>query len=94
MERVYCNTLILKEVAAELGLPIEVVKEIVSVQTEYTKQTIEQGTYDSIRWPYLGIFKSKPKEVMMLNHLAGMTPEQQKEFKRDVRTGKIKLWKK
>jgi hypothetical protein len=38
------------------------------------------------------VFKSKPKEVQMLEHLKGMTPEQQREFKIAVRTKKIKLF--
>jgi len=96
MERVICNTVILKEVATELGLPLETVKNMINSQSEYTKTVIEQGSFDSVRWPYLGIFKSKPKEVQILSHLQGMTPEQQTEFKFKVRTGKIKLntWEK
>ena len=91
MERIICNPIILREVSQELGLPLETVKLIVNSQSEYTKSVIEQGIFDSVRWPYLGIFKSKPKEVQMLTHLQGMTPEQQADFKRKVRTGKIKL---
>jgi hypothetical protein len=96
MERVICNTVILKEVANELGLPLETVKNMVNAQSEYTKLVIEQGSFDSVRWPYLGVFKSKPKEVQILSHLQGMTPEQQADFKFKVRTGKIKLntWEK
>ncbi len=96
MERIICNTVILKEVATELGLPLETVKNMVNSQSEYTKLVIEQGSFDSVRWPYLGVFKSKPKEVQILAHLQGMTPEQQAEFKFKVRTGKIKLntWEK
>jgi len=90
-EKVFCNTIILKEVAEELGLPLSTVKAMVNAQSEYTKIVMESDTYDSIRWPYLGVFKSKPKEVQMINHLRGMTPEQQKEFKIAVRTKRIKL---
>lgn len=91
MERTFCNIIILKEVAAELGLPLSTVRAIIDSQSEYTKVVMESGSYDSIRWPYLGVFKSKPKEVQMINHLKGMTPEQASEFKKKVRTGKIKL---
>jgi len=96
MERIICNPVILKEVSTELGLPLETVKNIVNSQSEFTKFIIEQGAFDSVRWPYLGIFKSKPKEVQILTHLQGMTPEQQADFKHKVRTGKIKLntWEK
>ena len=91
MERTFCNIVVMKEVADELGLPLEAVKNIISSQSEYTKVVMESDTFDSIRWPYLGVFKSKPKEVQMINHLKGMNPEQATEFKKLVRTGKIKL---
>lgn len=96
MERVVCNQIILREVASELGLPLETVKDIVNFQSEYTKEVMESNSFDSVRWPYLGVFKSKPKEVQMINHLRGMTPEQQAEFKKAVRTKQIILnqWEK
>jgi len=90
-ERIFCNISVLKEVAGELGLTLEQTKKIIESQSEYTAIVMASDTYDSIRWPYLGVFKSKPKEVQMINHLRGMTPEQQKEFKIAVRTRKIKL---
>jgi len=91
MERVVVNTIVIKEVATYLGLTVEQVKQIVTCQSEYTKEVMESGSFDSVRWPYLGIFKSKPKEVQMLSHLKGLTKEQAEEFKKAVRTGKIKL---
>lgn len=91
MERVLCNSIILKEVAKELGLKVETVKKIVNTQSEFTKHVMESNTFDSVRWPYLGIFKSKPKEVQILSHLRGMTKEQQEQFKKEVRTGKFKI---
>ena len=91
MSKVTCNAQILTEVAGELGLPRKVVEEIVSSQFEFVKNTIEGNTYDSVRLAYLGTFKSKPKEVQILNYLRGMTPDQQVEFKRQVRQGKFKI---
>lgn len=95
MERIFCNPLIIAEVALELGLPKKVVEEMINCQSEYTKVVMESNTFDNIRWPYLGVFKSKPKEIQMLQYLSGMTPEQAAQFKKDVRTGRIKLdaWK-
>ena len=94
--RTLCNPIIIKEVAQELGLPKEKVKAMVDAQSEYTAIVMASGSFDHIRWPYLGVFRSKPKEVQMLNHLQGMTPEQQREFKIAVRTRKIILnhWEK
>lgn len=95
MERIFCNDIIIREVAQELGLPVETVKNMIASQSEYTKIVIESNTFDFVRWPYLGIFKSKPKEIQMLQYLQGMTPDQARQFKKDVRTGKIRLdaWK-
>lgn len=91
MDRIFCNPVTLKEVSTELGLPLKDVKEIIDCQSEFTKQIIESGTFDNIRWPYLGIFKSKTKEIQMINYLKGMNPIQAEAFKKAVRTGKIKL---
>lgn len=96
MDRITCNEQVLNEVAKELGLDIKLVKSIIDSQSEYTKNIMESNSFDSIRWPYFGVFKSKPKEVQMLSYLAGMTPEQQRDFKRAVRTKQIILnhWEK
>lgn len=90
-EKQFCNQLALADTAKELGLPLKVVREIVDTQSEYVRIVMESGSFDSIRLAYLGIFRSKPKEIQMINHLKGMTPEQAKEFKKAVRTGKIRL---
>lgn len=96
MERKLCNDNCIKETAKELGLTTKQVKEIVDVQSQYIKYIIENGFFDSVRLVSLGLFASKPKEIQMLEHLKGMTPEQAREFKKLVRTGKIKLntWEK
>lgn len=94
--RVFCNAIIEKEVSEELGLPLHIVKKIVATQSEFTKNVIESGTFDSVRWGLLGVFKSKPKEVQIINHLKGMNEDQAREFRKAVRTGKIRfnLWEK
>lgn len=95
MERIFCNDFLLREVAGELGLSVEVVKNMVATQSEYTRIVMESNTFDNVRWPYLGVFKSKPKEIQMLQYLSGMTADQARDFKKAVRTGKIRLepWK-
>lgn len=85
-----CNQAVFSEVAKELGLTIQNVKDIFNSHSLYTRTTMENNTFDGVRWPYLGVFRSKPKEVQILNHLKGLTPEQQKEFKQQVREGKWK----
>jgi len=90
-QRSFCNEACVQEVAKELGLPLKTVRAIIDSQFEYVKVTMESDSFDSVRLPYLGVFKSKPKEVQMINHLRGMDPIQASEFKKMVRTGKIKL---
>lgn len=96
MERKICNEPIVKEVAKELGLTTKQTEQIINSQSEFTKKIMESGTFDSVRWRFLGMFKSKPKEVQMLEYLKGLDPEQQRIFKKAVRTGQIKLntWEK
>ena len=91
MERIFCNDILIREVAQELGLELQIVRAIIATQSDYTKVVMESNTFDYVRWPYLGAFKSKPKEIQMLQYLEGMTPDQADRFKKDVRTGRIKL---
>lgn len=90
-QKIYCNELVLDECARELGLTVNQVRKIVQSQSEYTKHIMESGTFDSVRWPFAGVFKSNPKEVQMLNHMKGMDEDQRKEFRKNVMTGKIKF---
>jgi hypothetical protein len=82
---------VFSEVAKELGLPMSTVKEIFNAHSLFTRKVMESNTFDGVRWPYLGVFKSKPKEVQFINHMKGLTPEQQEEFKQEVRAGKYKI---
>jgi len=91
-ERVICNEIVIKEVSQELGLEVKTVRAMMACQSEYTAKVMSSGSFDHIRLPYLGVFKSKPKEIQMINHLQGMTPEQQAKFKHAVRTKKISLF--
>jgi hypothetical protein len=86
-----CNQEVFTDVAKELGLSLAIVKEIFNTHSLYTRRVMESNTFDGVRWPYLGVFKSKPKEVQVINHLRGLTPEQQEEFKQQVREGKYKF---
>jgi|SRR5690606_10224114 len=87
-KREVCNNNIIREVAQELGLRVDVVKEIVNCQSEYTVMVMESNTFDSIRWPYFGVFKSKPFEVQIVNQMKGLSPQQQQEFRKQIRSKK------
>lgn len=85
--RVTCNQEVIAEVAKELGLPVLEVKDIVNSQSLFTKQVMESSTFDGVRWPYFGVFKAKPKEIQIINHLKGLNEEQKKEFKLKLKQG-------
>lgn len=86
---VLCNEKAIQEVSKELGVKRDIIQKIIDTQSQYTRKVIESGTFDSIRWPYFGVFKVKPKKVQILNHLKGLSPEQKKQFKQDVKDGKV-----
>lgn len=90
-KREICNNTIIREVAQELGLSISVVKDIVSTQSKLTIKVIESNSFDSIRWPYLGIFKAKTKAVQVINHLKGLSKDQKEDFRRAIISGKVKV---
>lgn len=86
---VLCNEKAIQEVAEELGVDRKLVAKIVDTQSQYTKKIMESGTFDSIRWPYFAVFKVNPKKIQIINHLKGLSPEQQKQFKKDIKDGKV-----
>lgn len=91
MPRILCNELCILETAQELGLPVNTVRKIVDSQFALVKETMESGTFESIRLPYLGRFSAKLKQVQMINHMKGLNEDQRKQFRKDVLTGKIKF---
>lgn len=79
------NDRLFLEVARELDLPIKLVKDVVMIgQSKFTAVTMADNSFDSIRWPYFGVFKAKHKVVQILQHMKGLDPEQ-KQFFKDMR---------
>lgn len=90
-QRQYCNAIIEKETALELGLPLHITKKIISSQSEFVRTTMESGTFNNVRLCYLGSFVCKSKEIQMINHMRGLNEIQRKQFRKDVLTGRIKF---
>lgn len=67
----FCNEQLYRETAEELNVNIELVKDIVNVQSEFTKDTIKKGAFESIRYVYLGGIKAKHSKVQRLNEAMG-----------------------
>lgn len=61
--RKYCNEDIYDEVSEELKVNINLVKEVVSANSEYTVSIIHQGAFESVIYPYLGKIKAKLRSI-------------------------------
>ena len=85
-----CNEEIYEQVAEELGIPTSQVKSIIEEgQSKFTATVMKSNTFDSVRWPYAGIFKVKPKAVQIVNHIKGLNPIQREQFIKNLKDGKI-----
>ena len=81
---------LMKEVAVELDLPYNVVKDIIiNGQSGFTKHTMESGGYNSVRWPKFGTFKLKTKFMLVKKHMKGLSSVQRRIFKRKIKDGLV-----
>jgi hypothetical protein len=58
---------ICREIAKEIGAPIEEVLTIVRAQSKYVCHIIENSGFESVSLPYLGKFLVKPMRLKKLN---------------------------
>jgi hypothetical protein len=80
------NDELYKDVAKEFDISPKIVKDIiVNGQSKLTTSIMANNTFDSIRWPYIGVFKAKIKVANILNYMKGLTPEQKKFFQDQFR---------
>ncbi len=66
LDKRFCNEEIYEEVSEELRVPIDLVREISKAHSEFARQTIEVGAFESIILPYLGKLKAKLKSVQKM----------------------------
>lgn len=73
MEKIdkYCNEELYRETADELDVHIDLVKDVVNVQSEFTKKIIKKGFFESIRYVYLGAIKPRHKKIQKMNDMQG-----------------------
>ncbi len=62
--RKVANEVILEEVADELNLPLDLVREIVDNQFSYAARIIKMGNLENIMIPYLGKFRPNIRRVV------------------------------
>jgi len=58
---------IAEDVAEELGVPVSKVREAADYQFKYTRKVMEDGSFESIRLPYFGLFHVKDGRLEALN---------------------------
>lgn len=56
-EKKFCNEEVLADVAEELDLSLDVVRDIVDAQSAFTARTMKAGGMETIMYVYLGKFK-------------------------------------
>ena len=82
LDREPVNKELLERTAREMGLPIKTVKDIVvNGQSKFTAHIMKAGAFESVRWPYIGVFKAKVNIARILTYMKGLTLEQKKFFK-------------
>ena len=89
IKRAVCNQEALHAVSEELGLDLKVTRELVKIQSEFTRKVMESNTFDGVRWPFFGVFKAKPKIVQITSHMRGLNKAEQKLFKKRIKEGTI-----
>ena len=89
-KRKLCNEELYKEVAEEFSLTSEMVRDIiVEGQSKFTTVIMKSGTFDSIRWPYLGVFKAKTKLIQVLNYSLGLNNSQRRQLKKNIKEKRV-----
>ncbi len=59
----YCNEQVYYEVAENLEVPEQLVKDIFNAQSEFTAKIIKRGAFESVTFVYLGKIKAKLRAV-------------------------------
>ncbi len=81
---------IMKEISADLNIPYNVVRDVViNGQSAFTKKVIESGTFHSVRWRFLGLFKVKPRNVQIKKFMRGVDPSQRFIYRKLIKQGKF-----
>jgi len=62
----FCNEEIYEEVSEELQVDINLVREISKAHSEFARQIIETGAFESIILPYLGKIKAQTRKVQRM----------------------------
>jgi hypothetical protein len=64
-----CNEKVLLETTIKTGESRKTVESVIKHQSRFIHSKIREGSFESIRVPYFGIFKAKLRSVQMLNFM-------------------------
>lgn len=65
------NDHVLEETSLELAVPIDLVKEVVLAQSEFTATKIREGGFEGVMWPFFGKIRVKVSKVHMYHKVLG-----------------------
>ena len=66
------NSIVLEQTSLDLGLPLDLVTEVVKAQAEFTAFKIREGMFEGVMWPRLGKIKIKVSKVHNVNKYRGL----------------------
>jgi len=61
------STILMKEIAQDLGTSFEEVYSIVNSQSKFTAHIVEHSGFETVSLPYLGKFTVNPYRLQMIN---------------------------
>ncbi len=88
-----CDEDVIKLIAAQMQLPVAMIYDVVmNGQAKFTAATMKSNNFEGVRWPAFGVFKIKPKSLIVSKFMKGLSPAWRKLFRRKVKL--IGFWPK
>ena len=74
---------VMHQVADELNIPYHKVRDIIiGGQSKFTAHVMKSATFNGVRWPYLGSFVVKSRNVMIKRYKMGLQGMHKQLFER------------
>ena len=81
---------LMKEVASEMRLPYKTVRDIViNGQNAFVASVISSGSFNSVRMPFLGTFKIRPKYALVSEQMKQLDPISREILKQRIQNGSV-----
>lgn len=66
-KKINCNKQVERETSRLLNIDPNIVADVISFHSKYTKEIIESNSFDGVRYLYLGKIVAKIKKLQMRN---------------------------